>query len=94
MRYDLIEIKPNPFNHIWEVHFSKGDGQDRVKTKITPNNGLGFMHYPEWWSNEQAFNKLKKAMIKRHKKEIRLIERSLKALEKIQCPKPHNKKAK
>jgi hypothetical protein len=81
MKYKCVRIssKNNPKN--WHVEFFN-DTLDRKKEKRLPN-ALGFYWYPTYMDDGIAFNKLKQCMILRHKKEIQLLEKSLKKLKKL-----------
>lgn len=82
MKYDLVEIKTTFKTREWCYSFRRDD-TDRVKGKATPH-ALGFFHYPRCLGRRKAFKKLKKYMIDRHKKEIKLLQRSLTALKKLE----------
>jgi hypothetical protein len=79
MRYGSVRIRPDRERwtaFVEEVHV------DRFSTKTVPN-ALGFYYYPYTVSKEKAFDRLKRCMIKRHRKEIVRLQRSLAALEKL-----------
>lgn len=79
MKYHAVQIKPN--RERWTAFVEYSD-VDRRPTKTFPNK-LGFYHFPATMSKETAFNKLKKCLISEHKREIRRLQRSLLALEKL-----------
>lgn len=79
MRYNTIEIKP--ISDKWKV-LDYEDKQDRKRTATTPN-AMGFYHYPRSMPREKAFKKLKTLLVKRHKKEIERLQKSLMSLEKV-----------
>jgi len=88
MKYNTVHIRPvfnpknKPIKNGWEYYFTFDD-QDRVKGKTQPH-ALGFYIHPSHMQNKRAFDKLKKFMIARHKKEIKLLQRSLRDLEKLE----------
>jgi len=80
MKYKTVKINPTSEGK-WEVVYLKSDGVER-KGKTYPHS-LGFFHYKETMKDNDAANKLKELMIKRHKEEIKKITLSLNALEKL-----------
>jgi hypothetical protein len=83
MKYSLVQIKTKWNGKGWEKPIFSTDDADRVRSKSVPC-GLGFYHYPAYFTKKRAWNKLKKYMIKRHKDEIARLEKSLNKLEKIE----------
>jgi hypothetical protein len=81
MKYKLVKISPNRNPRKWQVSFYEDD-QDRKKEKTLPM-AVGFYWYPAYMKDDVAFNKLKQRMILRHKKEIQLLQKSLRKLENL-----------
>ena len=80
MKYNTIQIQPVSKDK-WGVTVTENQG-DRVETETEPD-GLGFFHFPETMSVEEAFDCLKTKMIKYHQKEIERLEKSLNALQNL-----------
>jgi len=52
------------------------------KERTSPS-ALGYYHFPETMTDEEAFNELKECMIKAHQEEIDRLEKSLKKLKEL-----------
>jgi hypothetical protein len=82
MRYRLIRIDPDPKNNRWTIYDSLIEGDRKDTPKPTPN-ALGFLYYPSTDSTAQAFNTLKKCMLKHHKIEIAKLTKSMNKLSNL-----------
>lgn len=80
VKYNEIKIVPNGFD--WEIE-KIIDPTERKRVKTKPNH-FGFYYFEEAMSFEDAFEKLKKVMMKKLKDEILSLEKALKALEKLE----------
>ena len=81
MKYKTVKIKPD-IKKRWHTYCYQIDDVDREDTETTPHP-LGFYHYPETMSDEEAFNQLKQCMIDAHLKEIESYQTSLRKLESL-----------
>lgn len=81
MKYKCVKIYPHILKNKWIVTFWE-DEHDRKKEKTVPM-AAGFYWYPSYMDDDVAFNKLKQCIILKHKKEIQLLKKSLKKLEKL-----------
>jgi len=80
MKYKTVEIKTD-IKKRWYTYCYEVDG-DREESSLPPHP-LGFFHYPETKSDEEAFNQLKQCMIDAHLKEIEAYQTSLRKLESL-----------
>ena len=72
-------------NKQWKCSIEKHP-HDRVKRKTIPNT-LGFFHYFDDISDEQALELLKNKMIEAHQQEIETLQKSLESLKKVKLTK-------
>lgn len=79
MKYNEIKIVPNRVD--WEIE-KIIDPIERKRVKTKPSH-FGFYHFEETIPFEDAFEKLKKVMVKKLKNEILHLEKSLKSLEQL-----------
>lgn len=82
MKYSLLDIKRSNIDKKWYCTFSDIHG-DREKREIVPNASLGFLHYPQNWSDEKALELLKSAMIKERKDLIKLLLEDINSIDKL-----------
>jgi hypothetical protein len=78
MKYKTVTIKPEGHKNKakWVSRFWEIAGDREELTKLEPHP-MGFFHYPETMSDEEAFVSLKDKMIKAHRKEIDSLQKSL-----------------
>ena len=81
MKYNCVRIDPDSLDDCWRVSFTK-DNTDRKRMKTLPNAG-GWYHYPANMTQERALKLLLDCMRKRHKDEIKKLEKSLEKLEMV-----------
>jgi hypothetical protein len=81
MKYDIVHIKPALGGKGWETYIQIDD-QDRESGKTSPN-GLGFYYFPRKMGKRKGFQKLKNYLIKRHKNEIKQLQKSLVELKNL-----------
>jgi hypothetical protein len=77
MKYNTVVI--DRYSHT--VQFTKSD-VDRVNTKTQPSP-LGFYHYPETMTDEEAFKRLKAFLIKIQKEAIKDAQEEIENLEAV-----------
>lgn len=75
MRYKTVTIDVNIVKRVWTYTISTLTG-DYKREKRVPL-ALGIFNYPATMDDRRAFEKLKACMVKRHRKEITLLQRSL-----------------
>jgi hypothetical protein len=66
----------------WVAGFDKSSKVDREDEKTVPS-ALGYYHYPETMSDKKAFNTLIAGMVKRHRDEIRRLQKSMDKLKAL-----------
>jgi len=86
MKYNTVRVSPSHdstrSNRTWIVSCDKISSMatmEREETKTVPH-ALGFFHYPETMSDNQARTDLIQCMIKRHDQEIEELTASRDAL--------------
>jgi len=76
MKYKTAQIYREYFpKRHWKYSITELPG-DYQREKRVPM-ALGFYHYPTSMDDRRAFEKLKDCMVKRHRKEIALLQKSL-----------------
>jgi len=79
MKYKTVKLTPS--GDKWLVTWSESN-MERVKTKTKPHP-LGFYHYPETMSDQEALKALVNCMLKAHTEEISRLNKSLSVLKNV-----------
>lgn len=89
MKYNTVRVSPShdstQSKRVWVVSYDKTSSTatiERNKVKTVPH-ALGFFHYPETMSDEQARTELIQCMIERHDQEIAELTASRNALKNL-----------
>ena len=80
MIYHTVRVDPN--KDAWRVNFDKSNTLERADVKTKPN-ALGFYHYPQTMSDQEALNELVTCMIQKHESDISDLTRSIEALKTL-----------
>ena len=75
MQYKTVRINVLLPQRVWRYSISTLPGNFEREKRIPM--ALGFYHYPASMDDRRAFEKLKDCMVKRHRKEIALLQKSL-----------------
>ena len=79
MKYYTLKIDWNHYKDKYDVTHRKDDRQERVENYVHPHS-LGFFHYPEIMSDDEAFNMLVNKLIKDKEEEIEYLNKMLEEL--------------
>ena len=79
MKYNTITIIP--YSNKYDVSINRSE-EDRVETETIPSS-LGFFHYPETMSDQEAFNILKEHMMEVARERMVMASNDLVALLKL-----------
>lgn len=83
MKFKTIKITPRgkEYDTSWDVEYNNLP-DECLKVLMKPN-ALGYYHYPENVTDEQAFNQLKHAIIFAYERHIKGLQKSLDNLKSI-----------
>ena len=79
MKYNTINIHIRDNKWLWHLEIRP---EEREETETVPNAN-GWYHFPSTMLPSEAFKKLRACMVKRHKFEIKRLEKSLTELQKL-----------
>jgi hypothetical protein len=82
MKFNTVRIDPT-LKKTWRISFQTDD-KERVNKKSVPH-AMGFFHYPQTMSKEEAFKALKDCMIQSHLDEIEKLKESVAKLKVLNC---------